>query len=213
MNKQKEQPIGGNGEVPRGASQGAHSEAAPSRYVGDTVGPVVARPTRGRRRRKGLHGSTPTIFAIKTLVANALGSQLTISAVSAGKSDIERREQSRFISRADWPFGLWSLSACASAATTRPCCIRIGGSCIAVGRIHGRPNLEELKPYFLGLQAKHWSSETGNDNVGLVAEGIDGTDDLDENEGRIDVDLDVWPHPKLGVLLVYSKWGGGARQM
>ena len=53
----------------------------------------------------------------------------------------------------------------------------------------------------------------GNDNAGLVAEGVDGTEDLDSNDGRIDVDLDMWGHPELGVLLVYSKWGGGAKQM
>jgi hypothetical protein len=70
-----------------------------------------------------------------------------------------------------------------------------------------------LKPYFLGPQAKRWSSEMGNDNAGLVAEGVDETEDLDANEGRIDVDLDMWGHPDLGVLLVYSKWGGGSKQM
>jgi len=68
-----------------------------------------------------------------------------------------------------------------------------------------------LELYFLAPPEQRWFSE--NDNMGLTAEGVDGTDDLDSNEGRIDVDLDMWGHPELGVLLVYSKWGGGSKQM
>jgi hypothetical protein len=45
----------------------------------------------------------------------------------------------------------------------------------------------------------------------LNAEGVDGTELLPANAGRIDVDLDMWGHPELGVLLIYSKWGGGHR--
>ena len=84
---------------------------------------------------------------------------------------------------------------------------------LASRRSNGWPSFEELKSYFLGPQAKHWWTETGNDNAGLAAEGVDGTEDLDANEGRIDVDLDMWGHPELGVLLVYSKWGSGSKQM
>ena len=40
-------------------------------------------------------------------------------------------------------------------------------------------------------------------------EGVDGTEDMEPNGGRIDVDLDMWGHPDFGVLLIYSKWGGG----
>jgi hypothetical protein len=36
---------------------------------------------------------------------------------------------------------------------------------------------------------------------------------MDPTDGRIDVDLDMWGHPDLGVLLIYSKWGGGVKQM
>jgi hypothetical protein len=36
---------------------------------------------------------------------------------------------------------------------------------------------------------------------------------LDPNGGRIDVDLDMWGHPDLGVLLIHSKWGGGVKEM
>jgi len=37
-------------------------------------------------------------------------------------------------------------------------------------------------------------------------------DDLKVNHGRIDVDLEMWGHPERGVLLIYSKWGGGFRE-
>ena len=30
-------------------------------------------------------------------------------------------------------------------------------------------------------------------------------------KGRIDIDLQMWGHPDLGVLLIYSKWGGGLK--
>jgi len=78
---------------------------------------------------------------------------------------------------------------------------------------NGWPTPEELKASFLGPPGKRSLFENENDNVGLAAEGVDGTQDLDANEGRIDIDLDMWGHPDLGVLLVYSKWGGASKQM
>src|SRR5262249_2028944 len=80
-------------------------------------------------------------------------------------------------------------------------------------RRSGWPNPRELKPYFLGPSGQRLALETGSDNVGLAAEGTDGTEDLDPDEGRIDVDLDMWRNPELGVLLIYSKWGGGLKKM
>ena len=80
-------------------------------------------------------------------------------------------------------------------------------------RRNGWPNPRELERYFLGLSGQRLTVETGSDKVGLAAEGADGTEDLDPDEGRIDVDLDRWHHPELGVLLIYSKWGGGLKQM
>src|SRR5262245_38933707 len=58
-------------------------------------------------------------------------------------------------------------------------------------RSHGWPKPEELEPYFLGPPGQRWAFENGNDNAGLAAEGVDGTADLDPNDGRIDVDLDM----------------------
>jgi hypothetical protein len=42
-----------------------------------------------------------------------------------------------------------------------------------------------------------WAFKSGNDNAGLAAEGVDRTEHLDPNDGRIDVDLDMWGHPDL----------------
>jgi hypothetical protein len=80
-------------------------------------------------------------------------------------------------------------------------------------RSNGWPRPEELEPYFLRPPGQCWAFKSGNDNAGLAAEGVDGTEDLDPNDGRIDVDLDMWGYPDLGVLLVYSKWGGGMKEM
>jgi hypothetical protein len=51
-----------------------------------------------------------------------------------------------------------------------------------------------------------------NDSACLTAEGVDGTEHLEADKGRIDVDLDMWGNPEHGVLLIYSKWGGGLKQ-
>lgn len=80
-------------------------------------------------------------------------------------------------------------------------------------RSNGWPRPEELEPYFLRPRGQCWDFKSGNDNAGLAAEGVDGTEDLDPNDGRIDVDLDMWGHPDLGVLLIHSKWGGGVKEM
>ena len=77
---------------------------------------------------------------------------------------------------------------------------------------HGWPPPEQLTEYFLAPKGKEWSYLGGNDNWVLRAEGIEGTGDLEVNRGRIDVDLEMWGHPERGVLLIYSKWGGGFRE-
>src|SRR4029453_2374860 len=74
-------------------------------------------------------------------------------------------------------------------------------------RGNGWPSPEELEPYFLRPPGQCWAFESGNDNAGLAAEGVDGTEDLDPNDGRIDVDLDMWGHPDLGARSFYPKGG------
>ena len=75
----------------------------------------------------------------------------------------------------------------------------------------GWPDPKELEQYFLGPRGHRWFFETRNDSAFLKAEGVDRTEHLEANKGRIDVDLDMWGHPDLGVLLIYSKWGGGLK--
>jgi len=77
----------------------------------------------------------------------------------------------------------------------------------------GWPAPSELERYFLAPAGQRWFFETGNDSAGLRAEGADGTENLEEGNGRIDIHLEMWGHPKLGVLLIYSKWGGGVKEM
>jgi hypothetical protein len=38
---------------------------------------------------------------------------------------------------------------------------------------------------------------------------LEGTEHLPANHGRIDIQLELWGNPDLGVLLIWSKWGGG----
>jgi hypothetical protein len=69
-----------------------------------------------------------------------------------------------------------------------------------------------LERYFLAPPGRRWFFETENDSASLTAEGVDGTEHLEADKGRIDVDLDMWGNPEHGVLLIYSKWGGGLKQ-
>lgn len=72
------------------------------------------------------------------------------------------------------------------------------------------PELKWLEPYFLAPPDKRWFSKSGNDSAVLVAEGVEGTEHFDPLDNRgIDIKLAMWGIPDLGVLLIYSKWGGG----
>jgi hypothetical protein len=74
------------------------------------------------------------------------------------------------------------------------------------------PSLRDLERYFLGPPGQRWFFETENDSGSFTAEGVDGTEHLQANKGRIDIDLQMWGNPDLGVLLIYSKWGGGHKE-
>jgi hypothetical protein len=69
-----------------------------------------------------------------------------------------------------------------------------------------------LERYFLAPAGKVWFFETGNDGALFKGEGADGTEHLQANKGRIDISLSLWGYPDLGVLLIWSKWGGGHKQ-
>jgi hypothetical protein len=74
------------------------------------------------------------------------------------------------------------------------------------------PPIERLKPYFFAPKGKEWSYRGGNDNWAIRVEGAEGSEKLDANQGRIDIDLEMWGHPDHGVCLIYSKWGGGHKE-
>ncbi|MGH6736205.1 MAG: Imm1 family immunity protein [Methyloceanibacter sp.] len=78
--------------------------------------------------------------------------------------------------------------------------------------IKGWPDPLELRPYFYAPPGQEWFHTGGNDGASIEAEGVDGSDALPVNKGRIDIRLLMWGIPKLGVLLIYTKWGGGSRE-
>ncbi len=75
------------------------------------------------------------------------------------------------------------------------------------------PEPREIEPYFLAPPGQEWSYSGGNDSWGLRAEGLYGTEDLQLGKGRVDAELAMWGNPNHGVLLIYSKWGGGYKDM
>jgi hypothetical protein len=77
----------------------------------------------------------------------------------------------------------------------------------------GWPKPAQLRSYFLAPPDQRWFFESGNDSAGLLAEGADRTEDLALGKGRIDIELAMWGHPDLGVLLIWSKLGGGFKLM
>jgi hypothetical protein len=75
----------------------------------------------------------------------------------------------------------------------------------------GWPSPELLKPFFLSPPGKRWFFSTGNDGGVLAAEGLENTEHFRPGAGRIDVRLEMYGHPELGVLLFYQKTGGSRR--
>jgi len=73
----------------------------------------------------------------------------------------------------------------------------------------GWPDIEWLKKFFLAPKGQQWSFRGGNDNWGLSAEGVEGTEHFGPTDARrITIHLSMWGHPELGVLLIYQKTGG-----
>jgi immunity protein Imm1 of predicted polymorphic toxin system len=78
---------------------------------------------------------------------------------------------------------------------------------------NGWPRPEEIEHYFLAAPGQRWFFETGNDTAGFDLEGAEDTGHLASTaDGRIDVSLELWGNPRFGVLLIWSKWGGGHGQ-
>lgn len=78
---------------------------------------------------------------------------------------------------------------------------------------NGWPTIDWLQSYFMAPGGKEWTFDSGNDNWSLSIEGADGTERLEPHTARIDIHLEMWGYPNLGVLLIYSKSGGTQRMM
>jgi hypothetical protein len=76
----------------------------------------------------------------------------------------------------------------------------------------GWPHPDELKRYFLALPGQEWFYTGGNDTGGLNVDGLHDTGHLEMGQGRIDARLMMWGNPKLGVLVMYRKYGGGFQE-
>lgn len=71
----------------------------------------------------------------------------------------------------------------------------------------GWPEPDWLARYFLTAQGRRDFFVDGNDNWGLDAEGVDGTDHLPHLKGRVDAHLTIQGNLDLGILLQYRKTG------
>ena len=67
----------------------------------------------------------------------------------------------------------------------------------------GWPKPAEIADYFLAPPGQRWFFETRNDGAVLYA------DEGERLEDRMHLELMMWGHPELGVLLIWSKWERG----
>ena len=74
--------------------------------------------------------------------------------------------------------------------------------------IKGWPRPEDIEHFFLAPPGQRWFFETGQDGAWFEVQGLDGTDHLRPETGRIIVTLIVSAHPTFGVMLQWSKWDG-----
>ena len=78
----------------------------------------------------------------------------------------------------------------------------------------GWPSPDELQHYFLAPPGQRWTFGEGeSESWGLDAEGVDGTEHLPANKGRIDIHLTMVGNEDHGVLLQYRKLGGGYKDI
>lgn len=76
----------------------------------------------------------------------------------------------------------------------------------------GWPSVQWLEPYFLAPPGEQWKFVGRTADGSLVLEGVDETGHLPLGKGRVDIILQMWGLPDLGVLLIWYKWGGGIKQ-
>jgi hypothetical protein len=71
------------------------------------------------------------------------------------------------------------------------------------------PEPRELQHYFFAPPGREWFQDGRNDGAILMEQAAYNTDDLPIGQGRVKISLQLWGKPNLGVLLVYSRLGGG----
>jgi hypothetical protein len=75
------------------------------------------------------------------------------------------------------------------------------------------PSPSEIEHYFLSASGRRQAFDTGNDCWGFSAEGVDGSEHLPDNKGRIDIHLVIVGNLGHGVLLQHVKAGEGRRDV
>jgi hypothetical protein len=71
------------------------------------------------------------------------------------------------------------------------------------------PEPADIEHFFLAPPGKRWFFESRNDSAAFWLEGAQDTEHLQRGlGGRIDIELMMWGHPTLGVLLIWKKWDG-----
>jgi hypothetical protein len=71
------------------------------------------------------------------------------------------------------------------------------------------PEPRQLERYFFAPPGKEWLQNPRNDGAVFRLQGAYGTEHLGLGKGLINIHLQIWGKPDLGVLLVYSRLGGG----
>jgi len=79
------------------------------------------------------------------------------------------------------------------------------------------PLPDQLAPFFLTINGQQRTYSRGNDNWGLSISGLYGTeawptyvqDPEHADSTQVEAHLSLWAHPKLGVLIMYERYGGG----
>jgi hypothetical protein len=77
----------------------------------------------------------------------------------------------------------------------------------------GWPEPGQLERYFFGRAGSEWLQDDQNDGAILMIQGAYATEHLPLGKGLVNIDLQLWGKPELGVLLVYSKVGGAYSEM
>jgi hypothetical protein len=76
------------------------------------------------------------------------------------------------------------------------------------------PEPREIERFFLPPPHNEWFRHTSNDSGGFSAEGVNGTEHFAiKDDRRIDIEFQIWIRPEHGVMLIWSKWGGGFEEM